>query len=170
MRMSAFECLLMLMEIFGEDPDDNVQGFTVPAFAKALDLCPFTLAEFPLNDPEALCPASDQLRKEDAADMWNFLLDFITQREDNFEFWYELLKVHYLSIFYPDECMSIGLMVDKGTTFAICPPELQVRTIKHLQSWDANKYLNRTIWSEVNAPIMLGYCTHACKMSMPFSA
>jgi hypothetical protein len=36
-RMSAFECLLMLMDIFGDDPDDNVQGFTLPAFAKGLE-------------------------------------------------------------------------------------------------------------------------------------
>ncbi len=39
-RMSAFECLLMLMDIFGDDPDDNVQGFTLPAFAKGFSRKP----------------------------------------------------------------------------------------------------------------------------------
>jgi hypothetical protein len=156
-RMSAFECLLMLMDIFGDDPDDNVQGFTLPAFAKALDLSPFTgQGVAALNDPEALCPATEALTKQDVANMWEFLLTFATHREDNFEFWYELLKTNYLSVFYSDECMSIGLPVDQSTTFAVCPNELQVKIIKHLGTWDSHKYLARTIWSEVNAPIMLG--------------
>jgi hypothetical protein len=42
-RMSAFECLLMLMDIFGDDPDDNVQGFTLPAFAKGFSRKRFQL-------------------------------------------------------------------------------------------------------------------------------
>ena len=169
-RMSAFECLLMLMDIFGDDPDDNVQGFTVPAFSKAIDLSPFTGNDAtPLNNSDALCPTSEPLQKSDVSEMWDFLLTFATSREDNFEFWYELLKSHYLSIFYADECMSIGLPVDQKTTFAVCPAELQVIIIKHLPAWDANKYLARTIWSEVNSPIMLGYCTHACKMPLSYS-
>ncbi len=169
-RMAAFECLLMLMDIFGEDPDDNVQGFTLPAFAKALDLSPFTgQGAAPLNDPDALCPASEPLTKQDVASMWEFLLNFATHREDNFEFWYELLKTNYLSVFYSDECMSIGLPVDQSTTFAVCPYELQVKIIKQLTMWDSHKYLARTIWSDVNAPIMLGYCTHACKMPLAYA-
>jgi hypothetical protein len=169
-RMSAFECLLLLMDIFGDDPDDNVQGFTIPAFATAIDLSPFTGEDSAqLNDPEALCPATEPLTKDDVASMWEYLLTFATQREDNFEFWYELLKTNYLSIFYADECMSIGLPVAQKTTFAVCPPEMQVKIIKHLPTWDSHKYLQRTIWSEVNAPIMLGFCTHACKMPLFYS-
>jgi hypothetical protein len=79
-------------------------------------------------------------------------------------FRYELLKTNYLSVFYSDECMSIGLPVDQSTTFKVCPNELQVKLIKHLPTWDSHKYLQRTIWSDINAPIMMGYCTHACKM------
>lgn len=168
--MAALECLLMLMDIFGDDPDDNVQGFTIPAFAKALDLSPFTgVGAAPLNDPEALCPMTEAVTKQDVANMWEFVLTFATSREDNFEFWYELLKTNYLSMFYSDECMSIGLAVDQSTTFQVCPFELQVKLIKQLPSWDSHKYLQRTIWSEVNAPIMMGYCTHACKMTISYA-
>lgn len=60
--------------------------------------------------------------------------------------------------------MSIGLPVDQSTTFKVCPNELQVKLIKHLPTWDSHKYLQRTIWSDINSPIMMGYCTHACKM------
>ncbi len=59
---------------------------------------------------------------------------------------------------------SQGLPVDQSTTFSVCPNELQVKLIKCLPTWDSHKYLQRTIWSEINAPIMMGYCTHACKM------
>jgi hypothetical protein len=112
---------------------------------------------------------SEPVSKQDVANMWEFLLTFATNREDNFEFWYELLKTNYLSVFYSDECMSIGLPVAQSVTFAVCPNELQVKIIKLLPTWDTHKYLSRTIWSEINAPIMLGYCTHACKMPLSYS-
>lgn len=78
-----------------------MQGFTIPAFAKAIDLSPFTgQGAAPLNDPDALCPMTEPVTKQDSASMWEFLLTFATNREDNFEFWLVMTLVFLVSGFY----------------------------------------------------------------------
>jgi hypothetical protein len=58
------------------------------------------------NDPDALCPSTEMLTKHDTAEMWQFFIEFIGKREDNFEFWYNLAKTYYLSVLYSEECIA----------------------------------------------------------------
>ncbi len=72
----------------------------------------------PSQNPQAgvnmncLCPAKRLPARKDAVKMLNFFFDFMSnpQRQDKFEFWFELWKCYYYAIFYPKVCEAVGLV------------------------------------------------------------
>src|SRR5690606_10392978 len=79
-------------------------------FAEAINLEPFTRDEIDpkgrnekrkvTNVPTCLCPASKPPTRADAVELMNAFFNFVTEREQKFEFWFGLWKVHYWSVFY----------------------------------------------------------------------
>ena len=173
-RMAGFELLLLLIEIFGTDADENVQNFLVPTFANALTLDPFLSeterAKAVNRETFVLCPEERPPTSEESVQMWQFLLDFISEREDNFEFWYELLQKQYLVLFFKEEIAYLEISDESGINFAQCPFELQRVLADKYAQWTDNPKINKVVWSEANGMLMIGFNKQNVKLPIEYHA
>eukprot|EP01091_Cochliopodium_minus_P009645 TRINITY_DN2415_c1_g4_i3.p1 TRINITY_DN2415_c1_g4~~TRINITY_DN2415_c1_g4_i3.p1 ORF type:complete len:1262 (+),score=390.11 TRINITY_DN2415_c1_g4_i3:647-4432(+) len=100
--------------------------------------------------------------------MWQFLLDYITEKEETFEFWYELLQKQYFVLFFKDEIAYLELTDESGINFEFCPNELQRVLSDKYSLWTDNPKIYNTIWSESNGMLMIGFNKQNVKLPIEY--
>eukprot|EP01094_Clydonella_sp_ATCC50884_P008894 TRINITY_DN1843_c1_g1_i2.p1 TRINITY_DN1843_c1_g1~~TRINITY_DN1843_c1_g1_i2.p1 ORF type:complete len:1500 (-),score=588.09 TRINITY_DN1843_c1_g1_i2:141-4463(-) len=173
-RVLGFELLLMFLEAVGVPEPSQVE-----LFASAIDLSPFqtaysqiTLRNQPVSAPDkqsVLLPSSgSQNGEQQAVQLFDILLEYVSQKPSNFEFWFDLIKEQYFTAFYPEVCKSIGLLKDDNTGFKpYCPHQLQAVLISKLKVWMKNDQIVSVLWSkEDNVQIMLEIYRQSCRLSI----
>ena len=59
---------------------------------------------------DCLFPATEPSTKQESIELLDYFLDFITNKSNNFVFWYNLFKEKYLKLFYPKIFQELRLM------------------------------------------------------------
>ena len=171
-RMAGFELLLLLIEIFGSEADENVSNFLIPTFANALTLDPFLTesqkSKLTNRETFVLCPETTPPTAQESIEMWNFLLDFVTERVENFEFWYELLQKQYFVLFFKEEIAYLELTDESGLSFESCPNELQRVLSEKYNQWTDNPKIFSIVWNENNSMLMIGFNKQNVKMPIEY--
>lgn len=67
------------------------------------------------SDQSCLFPSNAEPTIDDGVALWELLLQFISQREAEFDYWFELIKARYFVVFFPQICQELGLKVDHCT-------------------------------------------------------
>jgi hypothetical protein len=63
--------------------------------------------------------SSTQTGEQQAVQMFEQLLTYISQRPAQFEFWFDLIKEQYLTAFYPDVCKRVGIIDERESRFTL---------------------------------------------------
>eukprot|EP01132_Coremiostelium_polycephalum_P006653 gene6653-8232_t len=145
LRMSGFEVLLVFLEVM-EKPD----RYKLDLFASSIDFTPFT-ADYTSKITFSrkvfsaagelkrfiVMQSQDQPTKDDACKLFELIFKHTETRLSNFQFWFDLLKSHYLTVLYPTICKQNGLLSPSDITGFVshCPHELQVIVINYLCNW-----------------------------------
>eukprot|EP01104_Vermistella_antarctica_P013529 TRINITY_DN4112_c0_g1_i3.p1 TRINITY_DN4112_c0_g1~~TRINITY_DN4112_c0_g1_i3.p1 ORF type:complete len:1259 (-),score=365.16 TRINITY_DN4112_c0_g1_i3:66-3842(-) len=170
-RQNGFELLIYFLEAVGT-PDDA----QIDVFGSAIDLQVFlpehagtTFPAPTLSAPDktgVLSPSSTPNTIENGVQLLELLLDHMTQRPENFEFWFELFKTKYLIIFYPSVCEKIGLLTSQESKKGFhphAPHQVQTVIISRLGTWMRNDHIVKILWtSEQNVDIMLEIYRQSC--------
>lgn len=125
-RVAAFELLLMFISCLKANIDEQLF-----LFQNALNLNPFQgrsglegalAARFisggaliPSTDQSCLIPSNAEPTVDDGVALWELLLQHISHKEGEFDYWFELIKARYFVVFFPQICQELGLKVDHCT-------------------------------------------------------
>jgi hypothetical protein len=63
-----------------------------------------------LTSSDVLFPTTEAPTKQDAIELLDCLLDFMSTKSNNFLFWFNLFKERYLKVFYPKVFQDLRLM------------------------------------------------------------
>ncbi|KAF2074910.1 hypothetical protein CYY_003787 [Polysphondylium violaceum] len=145
LRLSGFSVLMVFLEVM-EKPDK----YKLELFSSCIDFTPYIADYISKINLAKKVFASQELKrfiviqstepptKEDSTTLFEQIFVHMDKRlPNNFHFWFELLKVHYLSILYPNICKQNGILPPNDITGFVshCPHELQVVIINYLSKW-----------------------------------
>lgn len=96
------------------------------------------------------------------------LLDFISKKNENFNFWFVLLKEFYLSALYPKIFQDLGISYKTDDTgFAHhCPYEIQCLLIEKFSTLTSNSSISKVLWDPSNGPITLEILRQSASMPL----
>ncbi|EFA77784.1 RapGAP/RanGAP domain-containing protein [Heterostelium album PN500] len=143
-RLASFSTLLFFLEVM-EKPDRH----KLELFSSIIDYQPFTpdytyriqFARRVFSGHESkrfiVIQATEPPSRDDSCRLFEQMFMHISSRLNNFSFWFELLKTHYLTVLYPSICKKLGVLpANDNTGFGShCPHELQVIIINYICTW-----------------------------------
>jgi len=145
LRLSGFSVLMVFLEVM-EKPDK----YKLELFSSCIDFTPFiadytskiNLAKKVFASQELkrfiVIQSTEPPTKDDSTTLFEQIFVHIDKKlPNNLHFWFELLKVHYLSILYPNICKQNAILPSNDITGFVshCPHELQVVIINYLSKW-----------------------------------
>mmetsp|Transcript_16622 Transcript_16622/g.49721 ORF Transcript_16622/g.49721 Transcript_16622/m.49721 type:complete len:1477 (-) Transcript_16622:147-4577(-) len=164
-RELGFASLLLLI---GSQTEPTAAQLTL--FRAAILLEPLGGAAPPKSgtaEDLVLCPSLSAPTKEEAVALWVQLLDFVTAHKKAFCTWYRLVQREYLSLFYPDICVQLGICKSaRPGSFKTCPMEIQRATIDRLELWIDRPAISKEVWKEDRAPLLIEILRQAMQLPL----
>eukprot|EP01117_Protostelium_nocturnum_P016875 TRINITY_DN6763_c1_g3_i2.p1 TRINITY_DN6763_c1_g3~~TRINITY_DN6763_c1_g3_i2.p1 ORF type:complete len:1437 (+),score=495.99 TRINITY_DN6763_c1_g3_i2:71-4312(+) len=143
------------LEVFNTNNDKSTFKYSAKGDSASGVFFPATITE-----PASMNDSLNLLR--------DVLLKYISERTNNFQFWYDKFKERYLTQFYPKIFQELRI-VDKYDETGFrngCPPEIQCLILGSLMIWGAKPANLAILWEpEVNSHIMLE--VHRCSCLLP---
>lgn len=176
-RLIGFELMLIFL-----DAVQVLEPSQIDLFAQSIDLGPFCvdknsgakLRRTALSAPDkgsVLVPSSSAGTMENSVKLWEYMLDYMTQKPSAFEFWFNLLKREYLSIFFPETARKIGLSTDDCGFKAHCPHQVLEVYVARYEAWAKMENVTAVLWaSEENILLNLEVLRQACMMPISYAA
>ncbi|KAJ6252709.1 rho gtpase-activating protein [Anaeramoeba flamelloides] len=164
-REKGFHLLLLFVNTLGE----NVDNRTLSLIQSAINFDPFMkdygvnsvrLTIVPITTPVIGTSVKEKYKntKEERLKLFNILLDFISNKTTNIEFWIHLFLKSFIPTLYPNIAKQTGLLrEDIETGFkSHCPYELQSILIGHVLEWVKKPKLTTFLFENIqNKQILL---------------
>jgi len=188
-RKDGLDLLLTFMEVLGEQMEEQVGKF-----AAAIIYEPFLRPEEEKSEnrlsekereredkrkradpsfassPEMAClaPGHQSPTRSDAVELTKYYFEFISrpERMGKFEFWFELWKQSYFSLFFPNISLELGIIerIEEKRFEESCPAEMIAALVEQVAIWTDDSTLNPIIWSNTNGPLLMEISRQACRL------
>lgn len=101
---------------------------------------------------------------ENSVKLVDYMFEYTTKAAD-FKFWFDLVKEHYLFIFYSDLAKKVGVTKEFG--FKYCPYPIQACIINYLEQWYQNDAIIQVILNnEDNIALNQEILNQCCRLPM----
>eukprot|EP01113_Clastostelium_recurvatum_P014293 TRINITY_DN1775_c0_g1_i4.p1 TRINITY_DN1775_c0_g1~~TRINITY_DN1775_c0_g1_i4.p1 ORF type:complete len:2361 (+),score=516.35 TRINITY_DN1775_c0_g1_i4:87-7169(+) len=171
---------------------DNFRDFfelAVDMFNNAIDLKPLVkdgsdlvvvgTPPTPIDQGPALRPSTESPTVDQAIELLERFLGFMSAGDENFSFWYQLLRNHYLALFYPEAAqhfsstpntLSKASQSSNSIRFQVCPYEVQRVLIDRLELWTASTQMCAVLFSQEDGLLMLEIFKQSCSLPLRYTA
>src|SRR3989338_3671294 len=109
---------------------------------------------------------------EEVVEMWARILDQVKRQSKNFNYWFELIKRDYFSVFYPVLAKEEGFFpVQRQNVVSFsewAPHPIQRIILNWLREWIYNIPISMIFWNRENAPLMMEILRQSCRLPMSF--